>query len=176
MPVNSKTQTASRRARVGALILAMFMTSTSVMADQRCADPGDQSHFEVTALKTELMVIALTCEERDRYNAFIQRYQPTLVEVNRGFTNYFNRALGRAGQRQLDIYITALANSRQQGAQVLGSDFCPRNRILFEEVAALNSPADLAAYAAGKDLVPVGLGACVSGPAAPIRQASRSSR
>ncbi|PZW40848.1 hypothetical protein C8P66_12355 [Humitalea rosea] len=175
MPLMPKTPSARRFARAGAFVLSLVMTSTAAMADMRCSDPREQSHFEVTALKTELMVIALICEERDNYNAFITRYRPTLIETDRGFTAYFNRALGRAGTRQLDAYVTALANSRQQGAQMLGSDFCPRNRILFEEVAALGSTADLAGYAAGKDLVPAALGACAAAPA-PVRQASRNNR
>lgn len=175
MPLMPTTKPARRLARAGALLLSLVMTSTAAMADSRCSDPAEQSHFEVTALKTELMVVALICEERDNYNAFIQRYRPSLIEADRGFTAYFNRALGRAGVRQLDAYVTALANSRQQGAQVLGSDFCPRNRVLFEEVAALGSAADLAAYAAGKDLVPTSLGACAPAPA-PIRQATRTRR
>src|SRR3712207_8470428 len=38
-----------------------------------------------------------------------------------------------------------------------GSDFCPRNTGLFDEVMALPSAAELPAYAAGKDLIPESL-------------------
>ena len=48
----------------------------------------------------------------------------------------------------------------------LGSDFCPRNGALFAEVLSLRSPGELAAYAAGKDLVPPTIDPCVGAPAA----------
>ena len=42
----------------------------------------------------------------------------------------------------------------------LGSDFCEHNGMIFTEVMALRSPAELASYADGKDLVPSTTGMC----------------
>jgi len=62
---------------------------------------------------------------------------------------------------------TSLANSDAHSAHVIGNDFCPRNATVFSEVMALRGPADLPAYAAGKDLVPADLGACDAAPPTP---------
>ena len=174
-----------RAPRTGAACLlatALLLASpATVGAAPRCADPRDQSVFEIEALKTELMVVATTCREEDRYNGFVQRYQPQLAENARAFGQYFARGKGRAaGQRANDIYITNLANARSTAAHQLGSDFCPRNTGQFAEVMALPGPEDLPAYAAGKDLLPASLGACeeAAPPAAPARRgaAARSAR
>ena len=106
--------------------------------------------FEVEALKSELMVVGITCKQEDRYNAFMQRYQPRLAENYRAFEQHFSRTRGRAGKSATDAYVTNLAQTRGFEAQKLGSDFCQRNPGLFDEVMALPSAAELPAYAAGQ--------------------------
>lgn len=162
----------SRRApgrigRVAALLAATTLFSQAALALPRCANETDQAIFEVEALKTELMVVATTCKgtAEDRYNDFVRRYQQALVATNRGIGQYFTRSHGRAGQRQQDIFITELANARSNNARQLGSDYCPRNAGLFDEVMALSGQTDLPAYAATKDLLSSGVTACPGGAA-----------
>jgi len=157
----------SRAARGGALFAAVLLCAQPAAALPRCATEADQAVFEVEALKTELMVIATTCKAEERYNAFIQRFQPTLAQNGRAFGAYFARVhgAGRAGNRANDIFITNLANARSTAAYRLGSDYCIRNAGLFEEVMAIQNPADLAPYAAGKDLLANGVTACEGAPA-----------
>ena len=165
-----------RRAGQGASLLAaalMLLAPSAVAA--RCANEAEQSVFEVEALKSELMVVGITCKQEDRYNAFMERYKPRLAENYRAFEQHFNRTRGRAGKSATDAYVTNLAQTRGIEAQKLGSDFCLRNPGLFDEVMSLPSPADLPAYAAGKDLIPESLGACQT-QAAPVRSAAASSR
>lgn len=141
----------------------------------RCTSPEDQAVFEVEALKTELMVVATTCKgnNEDRYNAFVTRYRPALVESNRRIGQYFTRVHGRNGQRQNDVFITELANARSNVARQLGGDYCARNAGLFEEVMALPSITELPPYAATKDLLASGVTACPGGsPAAPAQRSS----
>lgn len=142
------------------LLMAGLLLAPPAFAAARCPSQQDQSVFEIEALKTELMVIGITCKEEERYNAFVRRFQPALAANNRAFGQYFARIKGRAGQRANDTYITNLAQARATEAQALGSDFCPRNTALFNEVMSLSSAAELPAYAAGKDLIPANLGAC----------------
>ncbi len=163
----------SRRApgrlrRIAALAAAAALLAQPALAAQRCANEKDQTVFEVEALKTELMVVATTCkgQTEDRYNEFVRRYQQALVVTNRELGQYFSRQHGRAGQRQNDIFITELANARSNSARSLGSDFCPRNSGLFEEVMSLSGPTDLPAYAATKDLLSSGVSACPGGTSA----------
>jgi hypothetical protein len=163
-------------ARFAALLAAAVLASGPALAIPRCAAEADQAVFEIEALKTELMVVATTCKgaSEDRYNAFIVRYQPALVVANRMVGQYFTRVHGRAGQRQNDIFITELANARSNAARQLGSDFCPRNNGLFDEVMALSVVTDLPAYAAAKDLLSSGVHACPGQPAATPAAAHRT--
>ncbi|SDB13610.1 hypothetical protein SAMN02927895_00435 [Belnapia rosea] len=154
-------------APVALLMAGVLLAAQPASALPRCASETDQTVFEVEALKTELMVVATTCKQEDRYNAFVQKYQPALAQNGRAFGQYFIRTHGgtRPGQRQNDIYITELANVRSNVARSLGSDFCMRNGGLFDEVMALQSVNDLPAYAAGKDLLSSGATACQGAPA-----------
>lgn len=164
-----------RRAAIALLMAGAVLAAQPASALPRCGTDTDQTVFEIEALKTELMVVATTCKQEDRYNAFVQKYQPVLAQNGRAFGQYFIRTHGgtRPGQRQNDIYITELANVRSNVARSLGSDFCPRNGGLFDEVMALQSPNDLPGYAAGKDLLSSGATACQGAPAphaAPARR------
>lgn len=163
-----------RRAGRGACLLAALgmLAAPASEAAARCATEGEQSVFEVEALKSELMVVGITCKQEDRYNAFIQRYQPKLAENYRSFEQHFARA--RGGARARDAYVTNLAQVRGFEAQKLGSDFCLRNPGLFDEVMALPGAEVLPAYAAGKDLIPDNLGSCATQAAAPARSAAAS--
>lgn len=165
-----------RRAGRGACLLAALgmLAAPASEAAARCANEAEQSVFEVEALKSELMVVGITCKQEDRYNAFIQRYQPKLAENYRSFEQHFARA--RGGARARDAYVTNLAQTRGFEAQKLGSDFCLRNPGLFEEVMALPGAEVLPAYAAGKDLIPDSLGSCATQAAAPARSAAASRR
>jgi len=166
------------RRRATALLAATgILLAPVAQAVTRCASDVDQVVFEVEALKTELMVVATTCKgnTEDRYNAFVERYKPALVQSNRMLGQYFGRLHGRGGQKQNDIYITELANARSNAARQLGSDFCPRNAGLFDEVMALPGLTELPAYAATKDLLSSGVAAC-GGGAAPVVAAAASKR
>ena len=71
-----------RRAGQGASLLAaavLLVAPPAALAAQRCADPAEQSVFEVEALKSELMVVGITCKQEDRYNAFMERYRFALA-------------------------------------------------------------------------------------------------
>ena len=156
-----------RAGQAASLLAAAAMLLAPAAAGAGCATEAEQSVFEVEALKSELMVVGITCKQEDRYNAFMERYKPRLAENYRAFEQHFNRARGRAGKSATDAYVTNLAQTRGFEAQKLGTDFCPRNTGLFDEVMALPSAAELPAYAAGKDLIPESLGACAAPAAAP---------
>ena len=163
----------------GGLLLAGMIGLSAAAAPAPAAPPcnSDQARalFELESLKSELMVVATDCHDQDQYNAFVQKYQAALAANEHELDDYFKRAYGKRAQQARDVYVTSLANSDAHSAHALGSDFCARNGTLFQEVMALRGPTDLPAYAAGKDVVPVDLGACESMPApaapAPVRHA-----
>jgi hypothetical protein len=126
----------------------------------QCTSPAEQSAFEVSALKSELMVLAKDCHAESQYNAFVNHYRPSLLASDESVGAYFKRTYGRSGQREYDEYVTSLANTQFSSGLRQGSDFCPRNATLFQEVMALQGPSDLPLYAAGKDLIPADVGTC----------------
>lgn len=123
---------------------------TSHIAAAQCLRPAETTAFEVTGLKTRLMVTALTCGANDKYDAFIVRYRPELVNEDRALNSYFNRVHGRAGTKQRDDYVTQLANSEASVGTRQGSLFCNQNLPIFEEVMSLRGTTELPAYAGAK--------------------------
>lgn len=130
------------------------------VANQRCAATVDQATFEVQALRSHLMVLATGCSDGDRYNAFIRKYQRDLVANDQSVSAWFKRHYGAHGQQEHDRFVTDLANAVSSSGTVLGGDMCPRDGAMFTEVMALRGPADLALYAAAKDLIPQSIEVC----------------
>jgi hypothetical protein len=135
--------------------------AAGVAAAQPCAKPADVTAFEIAGLKTKLMVTALTCDQRDRYNDFVQRFRSDLQMNERNLHAYFYRSFGGRAQREHDDYITSLANTQSQSGLRLGTLFCQQTTGMFAEVLALAKGTDLAGYAAAKSLPqPVDIVAC----------------
>ncbi len=158
--------------RMLSIVAAMSILSAQPgLAQRQCASLTEQSAFEVQALRSELMVLATGCHNDDQYNAFIRRFQSDLQANERLITAYFQHRYGRAGQTEHDRFVTELANAMSRQGSDLGGDFCPRNGLIFNEVLALDTPAELADFAAGKNLVPATIEICT-----PVATSSASAR
>ena len=153
----------ARRTLLAALAAGAVLTSTGIgpaMAAARCTDTAEREMFDVTALKSRLMVLATGCGTDTQYNAFMTRYRPQLAATDKQLQAWFSHHYGKSGQREYDSFITSLANSQSDVGISEGSDFCPHDTLIFSEVLALPQTADLPAYAAGKDLVPASIATC----------------
>jgi|SRR5689334_2084158 len=161
------------RRLLSAVAALTLLSAHPVLAERQCASLADQSAFEVQALRSELMVLATGCHEDDRYNAFIRRYQSDLQANERLISSYFQHRYGRAGQTEHDRFVTELANAMSRQGSDMGGDFCPHNGMIFDEVLALHSSAELQDYVAGKNLVPASVDVCTPVPssATPARKA-----
>ena len=162
------------RILVSGVLAAALLTGH--VAEAQCVRPDDYPAFDITALKTKLMVTALTCGENDKYNAFVIKYRPELTEQDKALNGYFNRANARRGRQQHDDYITQLANSQSQTGLRQGSLYCRYNLGTFDEVMALRSGAELTDYAAGRSVAqPISMTECgaTSAPAARSRARKR---
>ncbi|HQT75445.1 MAG: hypothetical protein B7Z80_00210 [Rhodospirillales bacterium 20-64-7] len=161
---------------VSAVTAITLLSAQPVLAQHRCESATEQSAFEVQALRSELMVLATGCHDDAQYNAFIRRYQPDLQANERAIDAYFKHRYGRSGQTEHDRFVTDLANALSHEGSNLGGDFCPRNGQIFHEVLALQTPAQLADFAAGKNLVPASIEVCTPMPtkAAVTRKAEAS--
>lgn len=105
-----------------------------------CAKKDEKQAFDVTGLKTRLMVAAIVCGSEDQYNTFIKRNRTDLVKQDRDLEQYFIRAYGRGrtAQSHMDSYKTDLANVQQQ-RRSRDPQFCTGSTALFGALAAAKS-------------------------------------
>ena len=75
-----------------------------------CADRVERESLNVRQLQTQLMVAALTCNQRADYNAFITRFRPVLADHSDVMTGYFRRVFGKRSPHEINAYVTRLAN------------------------------------------------------------------
>lgn len=149
---------------VHAIAALAILGAQPALAARQCSSMSDQSAFEVQALRSELVVLATGCHDDEQYNAFIRRFQADLQANERTISAYFQHRYGKMGQTEHDRFVTELANAMSRQGSDLGGDFCPRNGLIFNEVLALDSPSELADFAAGKDLVPSSVEICTVMP------------
>ncbi len=140
-----------------------------------CVRPAERTAFSVAALKSNMMVAAISCRAEEKYNAFVTRYRPSLVQQEKTAETYFTRNDKRRWQQTRDEYVTGLANAQTQRAVVLGDQFCARTLGEFDEVMALTKPEDLPNFAETKtQSIPQALkfAECPPEPAAPVKAAA----
>jgi hypothetical protein len=129
-------------------------------AQAHCSATSDEQAFDVSALKSELSVLAVACGDDTDYNAFIEHSRGELVREDGVVNAWFKKNYGRAAQAKYDSYITLQANEQGLSGQHEGSDFCPRLKPVFAEAMAV-PVASLPEYAAAKNMMPVDV-ACTS--------------
>ncbi len=95
------------RRLIATALIALVALSTPVHA-ATCVKSDQATAFSLRHLQSRLMVAALSCNQRDAYNAFVTRFQPELSDGGRALIAYFDR---RGGAKALNAYITELANA-----------------------------------------------------------------
>jgi hypothetical protein len=160
------------RRLLSSLAAVSLLTVQQAHAQLDCLRPPERSVVDVAALRSELMVLATGCHQDERYNAFIRKFQPDLMGNEKAVGDIFKRMYGKRAQQEHDRFVTELANGESDAGAHLGSDFCERNSLLFNEVMALQGASELPAYAAGKDLVPNSVDVCPQVAMAPARKAA----
>jgi hypothetical protein len=148
------------RRLLSSLAVVGLLAAQQAQAELECLSPTERSAVQVAALRSQLMVLATGCQEDSSYNAFIRKYQADLMSNERSLAEMFKHKYGRRGQQEHDRFTTELANAESTAGLKLGTDFCAHNGLIFREVMALQSPADLPTYAAGKNLVPAAAEVC----------------
>ena len=102
-----------------------------------CTSASNLEALNVRALQTELMVGALACGERERYNAFIQARQPELLP--------YAQTLQRMQGKRTNAFVTRVANAAARNAN------CVTISALFDE--AMDPGNSLSSIAAKDALV-----------------------
>lgn len=147
---------------------------TSQVAGAACVPADDREALDVAGLKTQLMVITLTCKMDSQYNAFINKFKPELVAEERTAKNYFSHVYGRSSQKRQDEYMTQLANSKSDAGLRQGTRFCAHNEGVFTEVLALRNANELEQYAAGRaTATPATMTTCGETPERATRASAR---
>ena len=156
-------------------VVAASLLFTQIANAQTCARPPDKTAFDVAGLKSQLMVTALACDVRERYNDFVLRFQPELMQQERALNAYFSRSFGRRGQQEHDNYITSLANTQSEAGIKLGTLFCKDSVGLFDTVLALPQGATVASFATDREFdQPITLVVCTTPTSAPATRTAQS--
>jgi hypothetical protein len=99
------------------IVIATVATASPAFAAPQCPSIAEASAERVRVLQTELMVAALKCRGREdlglfeKYNTFVRKFTPELVEHGKTLTGYFQRSYGNSYRQKMDKYITSLANT-----------------------------------------------------------------
>lgn len=162
-----------RLALIGLLAAGVF--SAGVAVAEPCTSAVDQGAFDVAALKSELMVVALTCDKRDDYNQFVTRFRSDLTREEYALHGWFRRAYGRSAQVQHDNYITNLANVESQAGLQRGTLFCQDHATLFQQVLALNGIDSLVSFANRQQFPqPISVETCSARPQQAVKRTLRT--
>jgi hypothetical protein len=105
----------------------------------RCADASEAQAFRVRSLQNHLMVAALACNQREKYNAFVGRFNDVLTSNGQTIKRYFQRAWGSRGTGQLDDYVTLLANRTSMQSLDDRAGFCQAADQMMDHVLTLDA-------------------------------------
>lgn len=126
------------------LMLAVITPISSAFAANQCANFREKEALDVRVLQTELMVAALSCGERVRYNDFVRRYQPQLKERSKDLRDYFSRIYKNKGEQRLNNFVTKLANQASKNSrQTSVTQFCRSANHIFVNALSSSIPVKL---------------------------------
>jgi hypothetical protein len=128
---------------VTACLAASLIAVPIADAAARCVNAKERTAVRVRVMQTELMVAALSCRAvpgRDftgQYNTFVQRHGERLVNHGQVLQSYFKSRYGADSRKQLDAFVTALANDASRRS-MNSPTFCDESVQLFQEVTSLD--------------------------------------
>ena len=99
-----------------------------------CANDRDMAALNARVVQTELMVAALSCEEKPRYNKFASSYQDVLIARGGDLRAFFQRTMGSRGVTRMDALVTQLANDASKQSQMRADTYCQFAGDLFQKV------------------------------------------
>ncbi len=99
-------------------------------------DAREHDAVNVRILQSEMMVAALTCDMRNKYNTVVVRYQGELVSHARVLKKMFRRDHGPSAQKALDGFVTQLANDASIRSIHTRQEFCVNADEMFTTILA----------------------------------------
>jgi hypothetical protein len=101
-------------------------------AEMPCASNEEARGFTLRHLQSRLMVAALSCNQRDAYNSFVQRFMVDLTSGGKALIAYFERTGG--GASALNRHVTDLANGAGLHRASDPDGFCAATWRMFWEL------------------------------------------
>ena len=151
-------KTARRRGikvTLGVLIIALYAGEASAF----CADVPDMAAIKSRTLQSELMVSGLVCGQRDNYNDFVHKFRPTLVGYGKHIKSYFKRVYGKAGEKNLNTFVTRAANAASSKSAT-DTSFCDNTSAKFDKLDEIDAASYGKFIASVKPLLPKNITAC----------------
>ncbi len=137
----------SHRLRAAGIAVLAAGVLASPVAEAACARSTELSGLRARVLQTELMVAALSCGESARYNAFVTRFRGELVVESKRMQGYFSRVHGGRASKELNAFVTELANNSSQRSLTEAATFCPQAAALLDDALKME-PKQLRSFAA----------------------------
>ena len=153
------------------IMTCLLAASLATPAFAQCMQPTEKPGFDIRALQSQLMVLALTCSQTDEYNRFVTQNRAVLTGAYNDVQRHFRRVAGNAWQRQIDAYITNTANGHSQTGISQGSLFCSNQAQLFPQALAVTSREQLAQLSQQRQITQVYEPPACAAP--PARNANR---
>lgn len=138
----------------GLAAVSMLSPITALASSKKapaCVNDKTIQAMQIRIAQTELMVAGLSCRQYDqwaptsnikRYNEFVTRYRPTLMDDGHKVLKKFFPT-----EQRLNDYLTQLANEAQLRGNANMAIFCTQASKIYDDV--LNGgPVELAAYSA----------------------------
>jgi hypothetical protein len=160
-----------RSAAIGAGLLAM--AANSAQAAYSCAKASDAAALRTRMLQTELMVAALSCNQKSDYNSFVVHYRPQLKENGTALKRYFDRSYGRHSSQELNSFTTRLANEASKRSLSDIGKFCSDAKAAFTTLETMPT-VQFATFVADRPTADAhGMDVCGT-PSAVVKEASLS--
>jgi len=127
----------------------MLIGGAGTAAAAVCANPAEREALDTRVLQTELVVAALSCGENQRYKAFVGRFENELIKRAGVMKKYFQRSHGGRANKEMNQFVTSLANEASQRSLAEAATFCAAAAQLFEDLMKVE-PKELVKFASAR--------------------------
>ncbi|MDB2414233.1 hypothetical protein N9W34_00500 [Rickettsiales bacterium] len=117
-------------------VLLTFIIATLLpISSFACAMQEESQALDFRALQSNMMVAALSCDQQKNYNRFMIKYKNNLITGSEDIKSYFKRKYGFSYERELNRFVTDLANKATQFSMNKNSDtYCQQVSAMFKDL------------------------------------------
>jgi hypothetical protein len=131
-----------------AVLSCAAVPATAMAKEMACASDEEARGFILRHLQSQLMVAALSCNQKEAYNTFVRNFVVDLSAGGRALIAYFNRVGG--GTPALNKHVTDLANAAGL-SRASDPGFCAATWRVFWD---LQQRPEMLAEIAGQNVIP----------------------